>query len=104
MFGKKEEQVDSSFYTIYDTKSGSYRDPIISKDPAEIIRQLESNFLNPAMAYDQYVTHAEDFQLFKLATFNRKTGLINATQPEHVVNLNELKSAALAKARALSPT
>lgn len=106
MFGKKPEnqQPDLCFFTIYDTKSGTYRNPVIAQDVNEVRRQLENNFLNPATQYDQYVTHSEDFQLFKLGTFDRKTGFITAHQPEHILNIHELRSAALQRRPSVPPT
>lgn len=96
-----------SLFTIFDTKTQTYRAPVIAKDETEIFRQLENNFSNPSTQYDPYVTHAEDFQLFKVGSFDEKTAKIT---PEitHVVNLHELKAAALQRLkfqeRALSAT
>lgn len=101
---KNKQQEDCVLFTIFDTKSGTYRDPILVPDQAAVIRALSTNFFNPANQYDQYVTHAEDFQLFKIGSFDRKTGLVSSYQPEHILNLHDLKSAALEKQRALSPT
>lgn len=103
MFAKKDQpQADCLLFTIFDTKAGTYRYPVIAKDEAEITRQLQSNFINPATQYDQYVTHAEDFQLFRIGSYNQMTGEITAHRPMHVANLHELRP--VSGPRALSAT
>lgn len=105
MFGqKKQTQEDVVFVTIFDTKTTSYKDPIQAESHATILRALSNNMTNPQMAFDQYVKNAEDFQLFKIGSFDRKTGMITAHQPEHLANLQDIKSMALERERALSAT
>lgn len=104
MFQKPKLQEDFCVFTIFDTKTSSYRMPIIVEDDASIIRALSNNMVNPAMEFDQYVQNAEDFQLFKIGSFDKKTGVLVAGSPVHVANLHDLKAMSLQKARALSAT
>lgn len=92
MFGKTEKQnPDKEFFTIYDSKVGSYREPILSTNRFEMIRNLELFLRDPAKQNDPLFVNAEDFQLFKIGEYYLKTATIVAIKPEHVLNVHELK-------------
>jgi len=94
MFGKKEQQdPDTLFITIFDTKAGNYRQPIQVENKYDAIRSYETLVRkNPD---DQLVTNAEDFQIYLIGSYSKKTGTIESHQPEHFANLHEIKSAVL---------
>lgn len=97
MFGQKnnnEKIKDFQVFTIFDTKAGFYRKPMIAENEFDIMREYQSMCLNPQLT-DVIVTNAEDFQVFRIGWFNKKEGLMVGNEPEHVFNLHELKYAAL---------
>ena len=94
MFQKKQQDPDFRYFTILDTKTNSYRDPVQAVNHLDLIRQLEALMTDPERQKDLYVSNAEDFQLFEIGSYSRKTGLIEAQQPKHVINLIEIKTSA----------
>lgn len=94
MFGNKNQQdPDIFFVSIFDTKAGNFRQPIQVENKYDAIRSYETLIRkNPD---DQLVTNAEDFQLFLIGSYSKKTGVITSHQPEHFANLFEIKSAVL---------
>ena len=85
MFGtnKDAQDPDTLFITIFDTKAGNFRQPIQVENKYDAIRSYETLVRkNPD---DQLVTNAEDFQLFMIGSYSKKTGTI----------LYEIKSAVL---------
>lgn len=112
-FGNKSDSssvpCDMELFTIFDTKSGSYRDPVLAPNSGVLMRDLHASFRK--FPDDQYFTNAEDFQLFKVGEFTRKTGTLVGCPPVHIANLHDVKHAFLKIAqfdqnppRALSPT
>ena len=86
-------QPDSQYFTIYDSKVGAYRDPILQHNSLSMVREIELFFRKPQNQEDSLFVNAEDYQLFKIADFYKKSGSIVGHQPEHVANLHEIKSA-----------
>jgi len=104
MFGSKknEEAPDSEYFTIYDTKVGTYREPILAINRHDMLRSLTTMYTDPKAHRDQYVLNAEDFQLFKIGEFSKKTGELTGCKPEHIANLHDIK-AAVARSQPHSP-
>lgn len=96
MFGKKDDnRFDREFFSIYDSKTGIYRAPLLHHNRFEIVREVENLFRDPEHAKAQLVVNAEDFSIFKVGDFDTKTGEIRPTSaPEHIVNLNDIRLAA----------
>lgn len=96
MFGqnKNEKVKDFQLFSIYDSKAGFYRKPMLAETEFDIMREYQGMCLNPQQS-DVIVTNAEDFQVFRVGWFNKKEGLMVGQSPEHVFNLHELKTAAL---------
>lgn len=90
MFGKKtSDSHDLELFVIYDSKPSTYRDPIVSPNQFEMVRAYENIIrTNPS---DQLVTNAEDFAIFRVGTYIKKTGQIFLTDKEHIANLHELR-------------
>lgn len=96
MFGKNEQPADAKFFIIYDAKIGGYRkNPIMADDAVDAIRSYESIVRNNPD--DQLVSNAEDFQLFSIGQYSRKSGEIQSWKPVHIANLHEIKAAVLNK-------
>lgn len=89
---KAKKNSDLEFFTIYDSKTESYREPMLAINRLDMIRSLEGLFRDSRQATNQLVTNSEDFSLFKVGEFDRKTGLIVSTNHEHIINLHELRS------------
>lgn len=105
MFGKKQTQdPDQQVFAIFDTKVNAYKDPIFAVNKFDLYRQIEHVFKTQPDA--QLVTNSEDFQVFHLGDYYRKTGELITQQPTHCFNLHEIRSSLLAKngPGALSPT
>jgi len=94
MFQKKPNP-DLEYFTIYDTKSSSYREPMLAINQHVMLRQISNLLADPAQSKNELLTNAEDFQLFRVGTYDRKTGQITGTGHEHIANFHELKSAVL---------
>lgn len=89
--GKKQNS-DLEFFAIYDSKTESYREPMLAQNRLDMIRSLESLFRDDRQASNPLVTNSEDFSLFKVGEYDRKTGLIVSTNHEHIINFHELRS------------
>lgn len=92
MFGKKETLPDSEYFALYDAKTDSYNLPMLATNKFDMVRQVENLMKDPAQAQNTYVTNAEDFQLFKIGTYDKKTGTIKGHIPEHIANLHEIRA------------
>lgn len=96
MFERKSSQYDSEIFVVYDSKTESYRDPIFAINHLDIVREFQNAFEDPTAGQkNAYFKNSEDFSLFKIGTYTRKTGTIEAHKPTHVVNFHELKAAAM---------
>lgn len=111
MFGKhaKEDTLptnpDSEIFLIYDSKSNSYRQPILAPDKWDMIRSYENMLRNNAD--DTIIHNAEDYAIFKVGHYFKKTGKITLHEKEHIANLHEVKYSYLQREKnkgALSPT
>lgn len=60
-------------YAIKDTKANAFMNPIIQRTMGEAIRSVVDESKQPNSMFGK---HPEDFNLFKLGTFNQETGLI----------------------------
>lgn len=96
MFGKnnKEEKPDLEAFAIYDSKVESYGDPKFAINQHDFIRGVLNMFKDPANAQNQFYLNAEDFSLFKIGSYYRKTGTFVPQNPAHCANLHELRAIA----------
>ncbi|WNK14458.1 MAG: nonstructural protein [Microvirus sp.] len=94
MFKPKVRETDYEYFTIYDSKTESYREPMLAVNQHDMLRQIDGLFRDPAQERNQLLTNAEDFSVYKIGTFTKKTGLITSVQPpEHIANLHEIRAA-----------
>jgi hypothetical protein len=92
MFGKNNH-VESNMgnrkeiYTLYDTATKSYMNPIIAMAAGAVIRDLTE------FAKDKSTTvgkHPEHYQLYKIGDWFEQKGIIESHAPEHICNVWEL--------------
>ena len=95
MFGQKKSdpRPDYEYFTIYDSKSESYREPMLAINEHDMVRQISNLFADPAQAQNQLLLNAEDFSLFSVGFFSKKTGSIESHAPRHIANLHEIRTA-----------
>ena len=98
MFGtKKEKHVDQEVFAIYDSKAATYQQPIFATNSLIISREIEAMFTDPAQRNNFIVTNSEDFTLFKIGEYDRKTAAYTPITPEAIFGMHEIKAAALHK-------
>lgn len=90
-----DEKNDMEFFVIYDSKSKSYDKPLHSTNRHTITREIVNMFRSPESKNNALLTNAEDFSLFKIGSFTKHNGEIQAHKPEHIANLHELRTIAL---------
>lgn len=89
--GKTEKQVDLELFTIFDSKTESYREPALAYNQHDFIRQI-SNAFEEKREQNGLYANAEDYSVFKIGEYSKVTGKITAIEPTHVVNLHELRA------------
>lgn len=98
LFGPKDVKADptSELYVVYDIKGGYYHQPMFVKNRYDLFRDYERMCRDPEHSQKtDIVTNAEDFQVFKIASWFAKDGRLEVSRPEHVANLHEIKSAVM---------
>lgn len=94
MFGKNnQQQPDFEYFTIFDSKVGIYREPMLAVNRHDMLRQVDGLFRDPQQKTNQLLTNAEDFSLFKVGEYSKKTGVITPCQHEHIANLHDIRAA-----------
>lgn len=102
MFPRKSNP-DLEFFTVYDSKAGIYAEPFPAPNREVVIRDFANAFKkDDASKVNRYFINAEDFSVFKVGSFDVKTGTLLSQNAEHVINLHDLRAAT--STGALSPT
>lgn len=111
MFGRKsDQQADLEAFTIYDSKSKSYGDPVFEKNKDVLMRGILNMFNDPQQKQNMYLKNAEDYSIFRIGTYSKVTGQLTASNLEHVANMHDIRALSRASegpesdARALYPT
>lgn len=96
MFGKTktEKTPDLEMFVIHDSKVNAYNNPSFAVNEHELCRDVVNLFLDPSQKQNKYLCNAEDFSIYRIGGYERKTGIITAHPPEHVVNMIELRTVA----------
>lgn len=94
-FGKKAEvQADFEIFVTYDSKVKAYGDPVYAANHEDLIRGILNMFKDPMeQRRNKLFVNAEDFSIFRIGTFSRKTGEITPCPLQHVVNCHDLRAA-----------
>ena len=95
MFGKKQNEIineDFGVYVVYDQKAGVYKKPVLVENQVDLIREYEAMCKDPKANQDLVVTNAEDFKMFKIGSFCKRTGRLVAIDSEHIFNFIELRT------------
>lgn len=93
MFNRKP-QADFEIFTIYDSKTESYDLPSFAINKNDLQRQILNMFKDAQQRNNKYLVNAEDFSVFKIGSFDKKTGKIEAHNLEHVCNMHDLRAMA----------
>lgn len=99
MFGKKDKEADVEFFTVFDSKAKCYTEPFPGINREVVMRDFLNEFracaVNPDKASkNRYYGNAEDFALFKIGSFDLKTGNLEAQTAERIAYLHELRALA----------
>lgn len=89
--GQTSGQVDLMAFTIYDSKTESYREPVFAVNEHDLIRQF-TDVMSKNKEKNPYYQNAEDYSIFKIGEYNFKKGNLQAMKPVHVVNIHELRA------------
>lgn len=73
-------------YAIRDNAAGYYLPPSYAHTDAEMMRGIQYQLKQPGMMHD----YAEDYVMYKIATYDDQTGEIVPMQPVIVARLNDL--------------
>lgn len=96
--GKTNQAPDFEYFSIYDSKVGIYREPMLAINRHDILRQIDALFRDPQQQQNQLLQNAEDFALYKVGEFSKRTGVITSCPHEHVANLHEIRTAVMQRA------
>lgn len=58
------------------------------------MRQIINMFKDPTQSKNRFLVNAEDFSIFRIGTYDKKTGIITSTNLEHIVNMHDLRALA----------
>lgn len=88
MFGQKIRPVDQEVFALYDSKAQCYNMPMFAMNQLVLLRELQGLLQDPGQSKNQLVTNPQDFHLFRIGTYEKKTGLIIGQVPEHIYDLH----------------
>lgn len=95
MFGKKDKpHVDLEMFTIYDSKTESYETPTYAINQHDICRQVINMFKDPSQTNNRFKLNAEDYTIFRIGSYDKKTGEITPCSLDRVAYMHELKAIA----------
>lgn len=101
----KEDMYDLEFFTVYDSKSQSYREPFPAPNKDVLIRDFVNSFRKPdAQDKNVYFQNAEDYSVFRIGRFRFREGLMKAGNAEHVFNMHDIKAMVMADRPGIVPT
>lgn len=89
-----ERQKDLEIFTIYDSKTMSYDVPTFAINEHDLVRQVINMFKDPAQKNNRYLLNAEDYSIFSIGSYEKRTGILTAYEPRHIANMHELRSVA----------
>lgn len=96
MFNREKgaQAPDYEYFVFFDSKVGRYGEPALAINRHDLLRQIDGMMRDPQQKKNQLVANAEDFSLFKIGEYSKKTGVITPCNPEHIANLHDIRSAA----------
>lgn len=96
MFGKNksDKNVDLEFFTIYDSKTQTYGNPTQAINKHDLLREVINMFKDPSQAKNIYLTNAEDYSIFKIGSYCKRSGLLESQNLEHIANMHDLRALA----------
>lgn len=96
MFGKNKNEptADLEIFTIFDSKTQSYGNPTFAVNQHDLVRQIINMFQDPTQKTNQLLTNAEDFSIFRIGSYWKRTGELQSCTLTHVANLHDLRAIA----------
>lgn len=86
-------QKDLEIFSIFDSKTKSYGNPNFAPNHEVLIRDIANMFRDPTQAQNKLLINAEDYSVFRIGTYDNKSGQITSQLPEHVINMHDLRAA-----------
>lgn len=83
---------DLEYFVYFDSKTGSYDHPMPAVNSEDLIRAIKNLMQSPQQRENKLVTNSEDFSVFKIAQYWKKTATFNSFQPQHVCNLHDIRA------------
>lgn len=101
---KPEKQTDMQVFSIYDSITQSYRLPGYAVNIYDLQRQFEQMMRDPKQQQADIFTSPQDFTVFRIGDFDRKTGLFNFTKTaEPVLRMHEFVAQIIQRAKEAQP-
>lgn len=97
MFGSKNNQQppDLFVYVMHDSKVDAYRPPIMAVNDEVLMRIIIKEMRDPRQQQADTYTNSEDFSIFKIGSYQLKTGKITLLPSQaHVINMIEMRAIA----------
>ncbi|WNK14306.1 MAG: nonstructural protein [Microvirus sp.] len=96
MFGPKiPKNADLELFTIYDSVSKSYDVPTFALNKNVLMRDVVNMFKDKNQINNKFLLNAEHYSIFKMGNYDKKTGLVEAHNLEHIANMHDLRTMAL---------
>jgi len=95
LFGNKNgAHRDVEFFTIFDSKTKSYRDPMTAVNAEDMVRAVVNMMRDPNQAQNPLILNSEDYSLFRIGSFSRVNGVLETQNLEHIANFHDLRALA----------
>lgn len=79
--------MDQTLFTVYDSKAANYLPPFVSRNQATALREFKDAVNQEGHAFN---THAEDFTLWHIGTFNSEKATLTQEVPTLVANAHDI--------------
>lgn len=76
-----------SMYSIFDSRSGIYNSPFVAFSDGDASRAVIRQARNPESQIAQF---PEDYVLYRIGSFDERTGLLTQVTPETVARISTL--------------
>lgn len=93
MFGTKPKEnpnKDFDVFVIYDSKVEAYGEPMFSMNEHDMVRQVTNTFR--ADPNNKFLVNAEDYSIYKIGSYTKKTGELVVVPHTHIANFHDLRS------------
>lgn len=84
-----------NIYAVYDSAVNAYMRPFTMQSDGQALRGFTDESVN---AESPVAQHPEDYALFRIGTYDERTGMIEAIEPKCIGRAHELAAATRARA------